>query len=168
MSEDQKNPLPNNNETDELLGKMFAEAIEKLIEAEGEVNFPKEVPPEGDEDRIECPFCGKLQYPGTRTAETTEWSWDNDCVCEHLLFLAIDISVYSGFQYRSKLFNRHLEVDDCDSGEIEIPFYDNPDEFLSVPQIIEILDFPRLLLRDYDDPEGGTITFGFVPGKANE
>ena len=150
------------------LCKGLAEIIEKQIEEEGEVNFPKEVPPEGDEDRIECPFCGKLQYPGEYTAKTTEWSWDNDRICEHLLFLAVDSSVYSGFQYRSKLFNLHLEVDDCESGEIEIPFYDDPDEFLSVPQIIESLAFPRLLLRYYDDPEGGTITFGFVPGKANE
>jgi hypothetical protein len=168
MSEDQKKPLPMEKDAIDSLAKGLAKIIQMQIEAEGEVNFPKEVPPEGDEDRIECPFCGKLQYPGTHTAETTEWIWESDSICEHLLFLAIDISVYSGFQYRSKLFNRHLEVDDCECGEIEIPFYDDPNEFFSVPQIIESLDFPRLLLRSYDDPEGGTITFGFVPGKANE
>ena len=129
-----------------------------------------------DDDRIDCPFCGKMHYPGSKTANSSEWTWDESCVCDHLLFLAIDISAYSGFQYRSRLFNQHLGLTESSDGDVEIPSKDDPEEYLSVSEIIESITLPGLELRAYEDPGGfacgpvggGTITFGFVPEKANQ
>lgn len=128
-----------------------------------------------DEDRIDCPFCGKMHYPGSGIAEEVEWTWDSDSACEHLLFLAVDVSAFSGFEYRSRLFNEHLNLPDSDEAEIEIPSDDDPEDFLSVAEIIEKISLPGLELRSYEDPGGiacgpvggGDITFGFVPQKAN-
>jgi ferredoxin len=135
----------------------------------------REVDPADDEDRVDCPFCGKMHYPGSGTAEATEWTWDSNNACEHLLFLAVDISGFSGFEYRSKLFNEHLSLPDSDEAEIEIPCEDDPEDFLSVSEIIQKISLPGLELRGYEDPGGvacgpvggGDITFGFVPQKAN-
>ena len=128
-----------------------------------------------NEDRIDCPFCAKMHYPGSGTAEAGEWTWDNDCACEHLLFLVVDVSAFSGFEYRSRLFNEHLNLPNSDEAEIEIPSEDDPEDFLSVAEIIEKINLPGLELRGYGDPGGmacgpvggGDITFGFVPQKAN-
>ena len=121
-----------------------------------------------DKDRIDCPFCGHMLFPGQKAAAETGWVWDYD-VCKHTLFLALDVSAFSGFQYRSKLFNEHLNLTDTDEAEIEIPSDDDPEceEFLSVAEIIEKITHPGLELRSYDEegagPCGGTVTFGFVP-----
>ena len=124
-----------------------------------------------DEDRIDCPFCGKMHYPGSGTAYAGEWTWDEDSICEHFLFLALDISAYTGFQFRSKLFNHHLGLPDSADGELMIPSKDDPEEYLSVSEIIDLVTLPGLELRSYEDPGGiacgpcggGTVTFGFVP-----
>lgn len=112
-----------------------------------------------------------MHYPGTETADEEDWSWDDD-VCEHLMFLALDLSSYTGFQYRSKLFDRHLGLTES-SWEVEIPSPDDPEDTLSVDEIIQKLkaEIPGLELRSYDDGggmacgpiPGGTVTFGFVP-----
>ena len=134
-----------------------------------------EVDPADDEDRIDCPFCKKMHYPGSGTAEVTEWTWDEESICDHLLFLALDLSAFSGFQYRSRLFNEHLSLPNSDDAEIRIPSEDDPEDYLSVSEIIEKISIPGLELRGYEDPGGmacgpvggGDITFGFVPQKAN-
>jgi hypothetical protein len=128
-----------------------------------------------DADRIDCPFCGHMHYPGSETADEEDWSWADD-VCDHLLFLALDLSSYTGFQYRSDLFNRHLGLSDP-LAEVEIPSPEDPAENLSVDEIISKLkaEIPGLELRSYDDGggmacgpiPGGTVTFGFVPQGAN-
>jgi hypothetical protein len=113
---------------------------------------------------------------GSDTADANEWIWEEKGICDHLLFLAVDISIYSGFQYRSKLFNRHLRLDDSEDGIVDIPSKEDPEELLIVPEIIDSITLPGLELRSYKDPGGiacgpvggGTITFGFVPDKANE
>ncbi len=125
-----------------------------------------------DDDRIDCPFCGKMHYPGARTAELEEWTWDEASICEHLLFLAVDVSAYSGFQYRSKLFLQHLNVPDSDDGELRVPSKEDPEEYLTVSEIIDLVTLPGLKIRSYEDPGGiacgpvggGTVTFGFIPG----
>lgn len=134
-----------------------------------------EVDPEDDADRIDCPFCGKMHYPGYGTAAAGLWTWDESEVCEHLLFLALDLSAYTGFQYRSKLFNQHLGLPDSDDGEISILSDDDPEDDLSVTEIIEKITLPGLELRSYEDEggiscgpvAGGDVIFGFVPQKAN-
>lgn len=135
----------------------------------------REVDPEDDIDRIDCPFCGKMHYQGSGTAAAGLWTWDESEVCEHLLFLALDLSAYTGFQYRSKLFNQHLGLPDSDDGEISIPSEDNPEDDLSVIEIIDKISLPGLELRSYEDGggmacgpvPGGDVIFGFVPQKAN-
>lgn len=127
---------------------------------------------DNNDDRIDCPFCRKMHYPGSAAAEQEEWSWDDDARCQHLMFLAVDISTYSGFAFRSQLFNRHFNLTRDD--EIEIPSEGDPGESLSVCEIIEYLEneIPGLELRSYEDPGGiacgpvggGTITFGFIQG----
>ena len=125
-----------------------------------------EITADDNEDRIDCPFCAKMHYPGSGTAEAEEWTWDNDCACEHLVFLALDLAGFSGFQYRSKLFNEHLSLPHSDDAEVRIPSDDDPEDFLSVVEIIEKLSLPGLELRSYGDCRSD-ITFGFVPQKAN-
>jgi ferredoxin len=134
-----------------------------------------EVDPEDDADRIDCPFCGKMHYPGTGTAAAGLWTWDESEVCEHLLFLALDLSAYTGFQYRSKLFNQHLGLPDSDDGEISIPSDDDPDDDLSVTEIINKISISGLELRRYKDGggmacgpvAGGDVILGFVPKNEN-
>lgn len=129
----------------------------------------------GDIDRIECPFCGHMHYPGSETADEQDWFWDDDS-CEHLMFLALDLSSYTGFQYRSPLFDSHLGLSDPDS-EVEIPSLDDPEDSLSIDEIIQKLktEIRGLELRSYEDRggiacgpiSGGTVSFGFVPHNAN-
>lgn len=139
--------------------------IESRLRASQDV---REVHPADDGDRIDCPFCGKMHYPGSGTAEVEEWTWHLDSACEHLLFLAVDVSAFTGFEYRSRLFNEHLDLPESDDAEIEIPSDDDPDEFLSVGEIIDKISIPGLELRCYEDSASeGDITFGFVPQKAN-
>ena len=138
--------------------------------------YDKDEEAANDDDRIDCPFCSKMHYPGSGTANATEWIWDENSICEHLLFLAVDVSAYSGFQYRSPLFNQHLGLSDSKDEDVEIPSNDDPEEYLYVTEIIESITVPGLELRSYEDPGGfacgpvggGTITFGFVPEKANQ
>jgi len=128
-----------------------------------------------DADRIDCPFCGHMHYPGTETADEEDWSWDDD-TCEHLMFLALDLSSYTGFQYRSKLFDSHLGLTES-NWEVEIPSPSDPEDNLSVDEIIQKLkaEIPNLELRSYEDGggmacgpiPGGTVTFGFVPQGAD-
>jgi len=128
-----------------------------------------------DADRINCPFCGHMHYPGTETADAEFWCWDDDS-CEHLMFLALDLSGYSGFQYRSELFDSHFGLSDP-LAEVALPSPDDPEENLSVDEIISKLkaEIPGLELRSYSDEggmacgpvPGGTVTFGFVPQGAN-
>lgn len=133
------------------------------------------VDPADDEDRINCPFCGKMHYPGSGTAETTEWTWDEKSICDHLLFLALDLAGFSGFQYRSRLFNEHLSLPNSDDAEVRIPSDDDPEDYLSVAEIVRKINLPGLELRCYEDPGGiacgpvggGDVTFGFVPQIAN-
>jgi ferredoxin len=147
----------------------------ELMAARQKLNEVPEVDPADDEDRVDCPFCGKMHYPGSGTAEATEWIWDNNSVCEHLLFLAVDVSAFSGFQYRSKLFNEYLSLPHSDEAEIQIPSDADPEEYLSVSEVIQKIKLPGLELRGYEDPGGvacgpvggGDITFGFVPQRAN-
>jgi ferredoxin len=137
----------------------------------------REVDPADDEDRVDCPFCGKMHYPGSGTAEATEWCWEASSACEHLLFLAVDVSAFSGFEYRSRLFNEHLSLPNSNDAEILIPSEDDPEceEFLSISEIIQKISLPGLELRGYEDPGGiacgpvggGDVTFGFVPQKAD-
>lgn len=126
-----------------------------------------------DDDRIDCPFCGHMLFPGQKAAAETGWEWMGD-VCRHTLFLAVDISAFSGFEYRSKLFNEHLGLPDSNDPEVEILADDAEEEdeiYLSVAEIIARITLPGLELRSYDDEGGiacgpcggGTITFGFVP-----
>jgi ferredoxin len=124
------------------------------------------VDPADDNDRIDCPFCGKMHYPGSGTAEATEWCWEDVGVCEHLLFLALDLCGFSGFQYRSKLFNQHHSLPDSDDAEIQIPSDEDPEEFLSVSEIIQKIHLPGLELRYSGDCRSDVI-WGFVPEKAN-
>lgn len=126
---------------------------------------------ERDHDRIVCPFCDHLHYPGSDTAAEDEWEWEGD-VCEHTLFLAVDLPAFSGFEYRSQLFNRLLGLPDSDDADVHVPSPDDPDDALSVGEIIEKLEaeVAGIELRSYDDEggmacgpiQGGTITFGFV------
>jgi len=147
---------------------------QKLITAREKAREDHEVDPADDEDRIDCPFCAKMHYPGSGTADATEWCWEASAACEHLLFLAVDVAAYTGFEYRSKLFNEHLSLPDSKDAEIEIPSDDDPEEFLSICEIIEKISLPGLELRSYEDPGGmacgpvggGEVTFGFVPQKA--
>jgi len=147
------------------------DGIDRTDERKTQIAVHDEVDPADDEDRIDCPFCGKMHYPGSGTAYAGEWTWDEREICEHLLFLALDISAYSGFQFRSKLFNQHLGLPDSDDGELRIPSKDDPEDYLSVPEIIDLVTLPGLELRSYEDPGGiacgpcggGTVTFGFVP-----
>ena len=128
-----------------------------------------------DADRIDCPFCGHMHYPGTETADAEDWAWDDDC-CDHLLFLALNLSGYSGFQYRSKLFDTHLGLSDP-SSEVELPSPDDPEDSLSIDEIIQKLrtEVPGLQSRSYEveggmacgPVPGGTVTFGFVPRNTN-
>ena len=128
------------------------------------------IDPGYDADRIDCPFCSKMQYPGSGTAAAGLWEWDESEVCEHLLFLALDLSYYTGFQYRSKLFNQHLGLPDSDDGEISIPSEEDPENDLSLNEIIEKITVPALELRSYEDGggmacgpvSGGDVIFGFV------
>jgi ferredoxin len=124
-----------------------------------------EVDPADDEDRVDCPFCGKMHYPGSGTAEATGWEWCGDNICDHLLFLALE-SDFSGFQYRSRLFNEHLSLPDSDEAEIEIPSEEDPEEFLSVSEIIQKINLPGLELRNSGDCRSD-VTWGFVPQKVN-
>lgn len=129
-----------------------------------------------DHDRITCPFCDHLHYPGSDTAADDEWEWDGD-VCEHTLFLAVDLTTFSGFEYRSRLFNRLLGLLDSDDADVHVPSPDDPDDSLSVGEIIQKLEVeaPGIELRSYDDEggmacgpiQGGTITFGFVADKTS-
>jgi hypothetical protein len=119
-----------------------------------------------DEDLIDCPFCGKMHYPGSGIAEEVEWTWDSDSACEHLLFLAVDVSAFSGFEYRSRLFNEHLSLPNSDDSTVRIQSSDDPEDFLSVAEIIEKISLPGLELRSYGDCRSD-VTFGFVPQKAN-
>lgn len=105
-----------------------------------------------DSDRVDCPFCGKMLYPGTRTALTKEWIWEVD-VCEHTLFLASDFS--GNFEYTSKLFDRDLSSLTSDSAELPC-----------LEEVIQKISHPGLQLRSYDDGTG-MDTFGFVPQNAN-
>lgn len=116
-----------------------------------------------DEDRIDCPFCGKIHYPGSVNAYAGEWTWDEDSSCEHLLFLALDISAYSGFQYRSKLFNQHLGLPDSNDGELRIPSKDDPEEYLSISEIIDLITLPGTVVFRHDQGWGGVTLYGFVP-----
>lgn len=149
--------------------------FEKLKSRRELASEERKVDPADDEDRIDCPFCGKMHYPGSGTAEAEEWTWDENCVCEHLLFLALDLAGFSGFQYRSRLFNEHLRLPDSDDAEVRIPSDDDPEDFLSVAEIVRKINLPGLELRSYEDPGGiacgpvggGDVTFGFVPQKAN-
>jgi len=128
-----------------------------------------------DADRIDCPFCGHMHYPGTETAEQEDWAWDDDS-CDHLMFLALNLGGYSGFQYRSELFDSHLGLSDP-LAEVEIPSPDDPEENLSIDEIIQKLkaEKPELELRSYEveggmacgPVPGGTVTFGFVPQGAD-
>jgi hypothetical protein len=124
-----------------------------------------------DDDRIDCPFCGHMHYPGSKTALLDEWIWEGD-VCEHTLFVALDLSSFTGFQFRSKLFNQNLGLPDSDETEIEIPSVKDDGEFLNVQEIIEKISLPGMQTCSYSDGGGmacgpcggGTVTFGFVPG----
>ncbi len=152
------------------MATMIGKKIAQFVEEHGD-----EIPEE-DWDRIDCPFCGKMHYPGSDTADANEWVWEEKSICDHLLFLAVDISIYSGFQYRSNLFNRHLGLEDSEDGVVDIPSKEDPEELLTVSEIIASITLPGLELRSYQDPGGitcgpvggGTITFGFVPDKAND
>jgi hypothetical protein len=123
-----------------------------------------------DDDRINCPFCGHMHYPGSKAAIKDEWIWEGD-VCEHTLFVALDLSSFQGFEFRSKLFNQHLGLPDSDEAEIEIPSEKDEDEFLSIREIIDKISLPGMQTRSYSDEggmacgpcSGGTVTFGFVP-----
>jgi hypothetical protein len=125
---------------------------------------------ETDDDRITCPFCNHLHYPGTKTAHADEWIWEGD-VCKHTLFVAVDISSFSGFEFRSNLFNEHLNLPDDDDPEVEISSEDDEDSFLSIQEIISKLALPGMELRSYTEAGGaaggpsgsGSVTFGFVP-----
>ncbi|MEN9991911.1 MAG: hypothetical protein RLZZ224_1613 [Verrucomicrobiota bacterium] len=119
-----------------------------------------------DSDRIDCPFCGKMHFPGLEAAEATGWEWNEGEICEHLLFLLVDLPSYSGFDYRSKLFNQHLSLPDSDEPEIVIPADEDPEEFLRSSEIIERISLPGLELFVYDDGRG-EVTYGFVPQRAN-
>ena len=117
-----------------------------------------------------------MHYPGSAAAEEEDWFWD-DNACDHLLFLALDLSGYSGFQHRSKAFDLHLGLTEDHSPEVEIPSPDDPEEYLSIDEIIQKLkaEIPELVLRSYSEEggmacgpiPGGTVTFGFVPQNAN-
>jgi ferredoxin len=161
-SEERNKDIKNGFCADEAAHAAMTEAIASQKTDHKEIK----VDPADDEDRVDCPFCGKMHYPGSGTAEAEEWTWDNDCVCEHLVFLALDLSGFSGFQYRSKLFNEHLSLPDSDDSTVLIPSSDDPEDFLSVAEIIKKISLPGLELRSYGDCRSD-ITFGFVPQKAN-
>lgn len=118
----------------------------------------------GDDDRIDCPFCGHMHYPGTETALLDEWMWEGD-VCSHTLFVALDLSSFSGFEFRSKLCKQLLGLPDSD---------DWPAEEADVEAVIKKISLPGLQLRSYSDDGGvacgpcggGLVTFGFAPDQA--
>jgi ferredoxin len=127
-----------------------------------------------DDDRIDCPFCGCMHYPGSRTVEETGWVSGDD-FCDHTLFVALCMSSFSGFEYRSKLFNQHLGLPDSDEAEVSIPSEENPEIRLSVDQIIDRITIPGLEMIVHEDGGGmacgpvwgGSVTYGFVPQKTN-
>ena len=126
-----------------------------------------------DDDRVCCPFCGHTLYPGSKTAAETGWEWVG-VACQHTLFFAIDGPEFSGFEYRSKLFNEHLGLPDSDDAEVRIPVDESCDGLrthLTVQEIIEKINLPGLELRknyiegDIAYGPGGTVTLGFIPQK---
>ncbi len=127
-----------------------------------------------DDDRIDCPFCGHMHYPGSRTVEETGWVSGDD-FCDHTLFVALCLSSYTGFEYRSKLFNEHLGLPASNEAEVSIPSQEDPGTRLSVGQIIERITIPGLELIVHEDGGGmacgpvwgGAVTYGFVPQKTN-
>jgi|GEM_PF-141584 len=160
-SEERNNDIKNRFCADESAHAEMAEAHACRMKEFEEIA----VDPADDEDRIDCPFCNKLHYPGSGTAEATDWTWDSKSACEHLLFLAHE-SDFSGFYYRSKLFNEYLSLPDSDEAEVRIPSEHEPEEFLSIAEIIQKIRLPGLESRIFGDCRSD-ITFGFVPQKAN-
>ena len=124
-----------------------------------------------DDDRIDCPFCGHMHYPGSKTAFQGDWNWNGD-ICEHTLFVAfVDPMSTTTFEFRSKLFNQNLGLPDSNETEIEIPSLEEEDEFMGVEEIIGTMNLPSMQILVYTDGGGmacgpcggGSITFGFVP-----
>jgi hypothetical protein len=150
---------------EESLVKLIEEHYLETINEIWQVDQSLRVADMDDDDRIDCPFCGKTHYPGAKTVEIEGWSWCDDTVCEHLLFLAVDLTSYSGFQYRSKLLLHHLNVPDTEDGQSLVASERNPGEFLPVYEVIELITLKGLELRGYDviGGVGGDVIFGFVP-----
>lgn len=131
-----------------------------------------------DSDRIDCPFCGKMQFPGSATSYDEDWEWQDKDRCQHLVFFAVSSTPFTGFEFRSKLFNRHFNLSDSPDQQVEIPSKEDPERNLWLDEIIERLEkeMPGLVLRGYEDlggldPEaicGSTKTYGFVPGDASQ
>ena len=129
--------------------------------------------PDDDEDRIDCPFCRRMLYPGTRTAELTEWYWDDDSSCVHLLFIYEDHSVCD-FVYRNpgsadllasseKQAEAAEEADDADDGDEADDVFgaDTP----RVVSIIQEMKLPGYTEREYGVHgwASGVTYFGFTP-----
>lgn len=155
-----------------MLGKFESpHDIPWLLEAEYDEFMDDSGSNMDNDDRINCPFCGHMHYPGSKRASQGDWNW-NDDICEHTLFVAfVDPYSTTTFEFRSKLFNQNLGLPDSNETKIEIPSLEEEDEFMGVEEIIGTMNLPSMQILVYTDGGGmacgpcggGSITFGFVP-----
>ena len=61
------------------------------------------------DDSVACPLCGKEIIPSEIVIDESDWSFDSGDVCEHTPFV---VTSEGGFEYRSSLFNTHMNLPD--------------------------------------------------------
>jgi hypothetical protein len=99
-----------------------------------------------------CPFCGKEIIPSDEAADESDWSFDMGDVCEHTLFVATS---EGGFEYRSSLFNSHMNFPDDQNPE-------PGNESVSVDELTSRVSLPGAVKIGNRDPFF-EVYVGFVP-----
>ena len=106
---------------------------------------------------IACPFCGKEIIPSEELIDDSDWSFDSGEVCEHTLFV---VTSEGGFEYRSSLFNSHMNLPDDDDQDPS-----PTDEDVSVDELTSRVSLPGAVKICNRDPLW-QLYVGFVPNSA--
>ena len=115
-----------------------------------------------DDNGVRCPFCDHVLITDEIAANMAESRWSGK-PCEHTLFVAVDSIPFSGFEYRSRLFNSYLDVPDDPDLDIQIPSDEDDDEPMPIHELVERIDLPGHAWLSCCDGFF-TVYFGFLPG----
>lgn len=117
-----------------------------------------------DDIGIRCPFCGRILVTVDNVADMAVSRWSG-APCVHTLFVAVDSIPFSGFEYRSSLFNTYLDLPDDPGLNVQIPSDEDDNEPMPIHEVVERIDLPGYVWLSSGD--GFFIVYiGFLPDES--